>query len=219
MHTFHSTLSACARTLTLVTDLFGSRCARKNITRFHKRTPSLTSSGVGKTRLASSGTRCICRWLPPSNASKEEKDEEKANKVAQQVRRASALTAELEAQSKKKKVSGMCSHPPGLHDEPAAKHGVWPSVTSNPFSLADAATASSPVPATQSFLSASKSFFNLGGGFRGARPRPVARAPEEAALVEETLSFHVKANGSDEAPMRQQLKNKKRVELRRTRDL
>ena len=31
----------------------------------------------------------------------------------------------------------------------------------------------------------------------------VARAPEEAALVEETLSFHVKANGSDEAPMRQ----------------
>ena len=135
------------------------------------------------------------------------------------MRRASAaLTAELEAQSERK-VSEMCSHPPGLHDEPAAKHGTWPSVTCNPFSLADAATASSAIPAAQNFLPASKSFFNLGGGFRGARPRPAARVPEVAALVEETRSFHVKANGSDEAPMRQQVKNKKLVELRRTRDL
>ena len=36
--------------------------------------------------------------------------------------------------------------------------------------------------------------------------------------VEETLSFHVEADGSNEASMRQQLKNKKMEDLRRSRD-
>ena len=49
---------------------------------------------------------------------KAEKDKERATKVAQQVRRAAALTAELAAQSEKK-VSAVCDQPPGLRDEPA----------------------------------------------------------------------------------------------------
>ena len=51
------------------------------------------------------------------NAWKEKKDREKGNRVAQQVRRAAALTAELAAQSEKK-VAVVCDHPPGLRDEP-----------------------------------------------------------------------------------------------------
>ena len=39
--------------------------------------------------------------------------------MAEQVRRAAALTAELAAQSETE-VSEVCSHPPGLHDELAA---------------------------------------------------------------------------------------------------
>ena len=44
-----------------------------------------------------------------------EKDKEKANKVAQQVRRAAALTAELAAQSEKK-TAVVCDQPPGLDE-------------------------------------------------------------------------------------------------------
>ena len=40
-------------------------------------------------------------------------DKERANKVAQQVRRAAALTAELAAQSEKK-TAAVCDQPPGL---------------------------------------------------------------------------------------------------------
>ena len=52
------------------------------------------------------------------NAWKEEKDREKANRVAQQVRHAAVLTAELAAQSEKK-IAVVCGHPLGLRDEPA----------------------------------------------------------------------------------------------------
>ena len=58
------------------------------------------------------------------NAWKEEKDREKANEVAQQVKRAAALTVELAAQSGKK-VAVMCDHPPGLCDE-LAEHIAAP---------------------------------------------------------------------------------------------
>ena len=44
---------------------------------------------------------------------KAERDKEKANKVAQQVKRAAALTAELAAQSEKK-TAAVCDQPPGL---------------------------------------------------------------------------------------------------------
>ena len=46
---------------------------------------------------------------------KAEKDKERANKVAQQVRRAAALTAELAAQSEKK-TAAVCDQPPGLDE-------------------------------------------------------------------------------------------------------
>ena len=63
---------------------------------------------------AEGGCRVRNAWGPW----KEEKDREKANRVAQQVRRAAALTAELAAQSERK-VAVVCDHPPGLRDEPA----------------------------------------------------------------------------------------------------
>ena len=46
---------------------------------------------------------------------KAEKDKERANKVAQQVRRAAALTAELATQSEKK-TAAVCDQPPGLDE-------------------------------------------------------------------------------------------------------
>ena len=49
------------------------------------------------------------------NAWKAERDKENANKVAQQVRRAAALTAELAAQSEKK-TAAVCDQPPGLDE-------------------------------------------------------------------------------------------------------
>ena len=49
------------------------------------------------------------------DAWKAERDKEKANKVARQVRRAAALTAELAAQSEKK-TAAVCDQPPGLDE-------------------------------------------------------------------------------------------------------
>ena len=104
-----------------------------------------------------------------------------ANKVAQRVRRAAALTAELAAQSERK-VSAVCDHPPGLHDEPAAALSVNTPATGSPFSLTVTATTGSPLPVAQSSLPARRGFVNLAGGFRGARPPASARVREAAAL-------------------------------------
>ena len=60
------------------------------------------------------------------NAWKEEKDREKANRVAQQVRCAVVLTGELAVQSERK-VAVVCDHPPGLRDEPA-EHTTAPNM-------------------------------------------------------------------------------------------
>ena len=49
------------------------------------------------------------------DAWKAEKGKERTNKVAQQVRRAAALTAELAAQSEKK-TAAVCDQPPGLDE-------------------------------------------------------------------------------------------------------
>ena len=73
---------------------------------------------------AEGGYRARNAWR--RNAWKEEKDMEKANRVAQQVKRAAAFTAELAAQSERK-VSAMCDHPPGLRDEPA-EHSAAPNM-------------------------------------------------------------------------------------------
>ena len=50
------------------------------------------------------------------NAWRRERGKEKANRVAQEVRRAAALTAELAAQSEKE-ISAVCDQPLGLRDE------------------------------------------------------------------------------------------------------
>ena len=51
----------------------------------------------------------------PGDVWKAEKDEERANKVAHQVRRGAALTAELAAQSEKK-TAAVCDQPPVLDE-------------------------------------------------------------------------------------------------------
>ena len=67
-------------------------------------------------------------------------------------------------------------------------------------------------------LPTGKGFFNLAGRVRGRRPRSTTRAQEAAILIDETLSFFVKATGKDETSLRQQLTNQKCEELRRSRD-
>ena len=62
---------------------------------------------------AQGGYRAKRAWC--RNAWKAERDKENANKVAQQVRRAAALTAELAAQSEKK-TAAVCDQPPGLDE-------------------------------------------------------------------------------------------------------
>ena len=62
---------------------------------------------------AQGGYRAKRAW--GRNAWKAERDKENANKVAQQVRRAAALTAELAAQSEKK-IATVCDQPPRLDE-------------------------------------------------------------------------------------------------------
>ena len=64
-----------------------------------------------------------------------EKDRERASRAAQQVRRAATVTAELAAQSERE-ASEVCSHPPGLYDQPT------------PLSLSTSETAASKLPPT-----------------------------------------------------------------------
>ena len=147
------------------------------------------------------------------------KGKEKANRVAQQVKRAAALTAELAAQSERK-VSAMCDHPPGLRDEPA-EHSAAPNMGAGGSHL-QAATTCSPLSASplcaSSPLPTGKSF-NLAGGFRGGRPRQATRAQETAALIDETIGFCIKETGSDEGPIRRKLLTGKPEDIRRERDL
>ena len=62
---------------------------------------------------AEGGYRARRAW--GRNAWRQERDKEKANRVAQQVKRAAALTAELAAQSEKK-TAAVCDQPPGLDE-------------------------------------------------------------------------------------------------------
>ena len=155
---------------------------------------------------AEGGYRARRAW--GRNAWIQERDKEKANRVAQQVRRAAALTAELAAQSEKK-TAAVCDQPPGLDE--LAGHieapnmgagGSHPQATMMPDpwatgSLPSASSeVSSPAPLNQGS-------FVLPGKARGARPRSTTRAQNDAAMLEETLSLFVEATGKDEASMRQ----------------
>ena len=153
-----------------------------------------------------------------------EKDKEKANKVAQQVRRAAALTAELAAQSEKE-TAAVCDQPPGLDE--LAGHieapnmgagGSHPQATMMPGPWATFKCPSASQAMVTSPLPASQSFSNFSGNSRKGRPRSITRAQDNIAVREETLRLFVEATGKDEASMRQQLVNKRSVELLRDRE-
>ena len=97
------------------------------------------------------------------------------------MRRAAALTAEQAAQLEQK-VSVVCDHPPGVHNEPAAAPSAMPQVAGSPFSLSDTATVGNPFPATRGPFSRERGVVNFTGGFRGARLPAATRSQEAAAL-------------------------------------
>ena len=166
------------------------------------------------------------------DAWKAERDKEHANKVAQQVRRAAALTAELAAQSEKK-TAAVCDQPPGL-DELAGHIGApnmgaggsHPQATMmpDPWALykrpsADEgqATTSAP-PVITSCVLADKGTFALTKGFRAARSRSATRNDETRSMVDEVLDLYVKATGKNGTQKRQEFVNMRPGELRRSRE-
>ena len=107
---------------------------------------------------------------------KEEKDRERASRAAQRVRRAAALTAELAVQSENK-VFDVCSHPPGLSDEPqvaARSHLVNDSPPCSPPSLGVRETPSSTLPVNTKPLQGAR-VSHLAGSLRASRPRSSTR--------------------------------------------
>ena len=83
---------------------------------------------------------------------KEVKDKERASRVAQHVRRAATLTAELAVQWEKK-VFEVCSQPPGLHHGPA----TWNSYLAKDSPPRGAFSPSSSVATSSLLPTASKS--------------------------------------------------------------
>ena len=167
---------------------------------------------------AEGGYRARRAW--GQRAWREEKDRERASRAAQQVRRASALTAELAAQSESK-VFEVCSHPPGLSDEAvvtASSHLVNDSSPCSPPPLGVRETLASTLPVNTKPLQGAR-VSHLAGSFRTPRPRSTTRAHDNTAVLEETLRLFVEATGKDEASMRQQLVNKRPAELLRDREL
>ena len=147
--------------------------------------------------------------------------------MAQQVRRAATLTAELAAQSEKK-TAVVCDQPPGLDE--LAGHieapnmgagGSHPQATMMPDPWAtherpsaneSQATASAP-PETN------KGIFALTKRFRKGRSRSVTRNVETRSIVnsmvDEALDYYVKATGRDGTQKRERLVNMRPGELRR----
>ena len=123
--------------------------------------------------------------------------------MAQQFRRAAALTAELAAQSERE-VSEVCTHPPGLLDEPAAERNVAPTTTDSPF-------------LAKGGLLSSGHTFSVPRS-RGARARSVARDVDAKSMVEVVLGFHVKDTGEDGVQMRQKLANMRPAALQQSRE-
>ena len=164
------------------------------------------------------------------NAWKAERDKENANKVAQQVRRAAALTAELAAQSEKK-TAAVCDQPPGLDE--LAGHieapnmgagGSHPQATMMPDpwatykcpSAEEGQPANNAPPETTRRVPANKALSTLTKGFRDARSRSATRNVETRSMVDEALDFYEKANGRDRTQKRQELENMRPGELRRS---
>ena len=164
------------------------------------------------------------------NAWKAERDKENANKVAQQVRRAAALTAELAGQSEKK-TAAVCDQPPGL-DELAGQieapnmeaGGSHPQATMMPDpwatykcpSAEEGQPANNAPPETTNCVPANQGTCALAKRFHGARSRSATRNVETRNMVDEALDFYVKTTGRDGAQKRQELVNKRPGELKRS---
>ena len=177
---------------------------------------------------AQGGYRAKRAW--GRNAWKAERDKEQANKVAQQVKRAAALTAELAAQSEKK-TAVVCDQPPGLDE--LAGHieapnmgagGSHPQATMMPDpwatyrcpSAEEGQTANNAPPETSSRVPANKGALAFTKGFREARSRSATRNVETRSMVDEALDFYVKATGRDGTQKREELVNMRPGELRRS---
>ena len=156
--------------------------------------------------------------------------------MAQQVKRAAALTAELATQSEEK-TAAVCDRPPGLNE--LAGHIEAPNMVaggSHPHATmvldpwarscrpSEGQTTGKAPPETVTHVDSSGRPFTPTRGFRGARIRSTTRAPlntrarGSAAVLEETLRLFVEATDKDKASMRQQLVNKRPAELLRSRD-
>ena len=156
-------------------------------------------------------------------------DKEKANKVAQQERRAAALTAELAAQSEKKTADrGLTSslgtlrrHMGAGGSQPQATMMPDPWATNRRPSANEGQTTTSTPPETNrcglaSCVPADKGTFALTTGFRDARSWSATRNVETRSMVDEASDFYMKATGRDGTQKRQELVNMKPGELRRS---
>ena len=131
---------------------------------------------------------------------KAERDKGKANKVAQQVRRAAALTAELAAQSEKT-IAAVCDQPPGLgelsgHIEAPNMEagGPHPQATMMPDPWAKQTSSHKRRPnhdqrssQTSACVPANKGTFALTKGFRQAQSRSPTRNVETRSMVDEAF--------------------------------
>ena len=177
---------------------------------------------------AQGGYRAKRAW--DRNEWKAERDKENANKVAQQVRRAAALTAELAAQSEKK-TAVVCDQPPwldelaghieaphmgagGSHPQAAMMPDPW--ATYKCPSTEEGQSAHNAPPDTISCVPANQGIFALTKGFHGARSRSATRNVETRNMVDEALDFYEKANGRDRTQKRQELESMRPGELRRS---
>ena len=155
---------------------------------------------------AQEGYRAKKAW--GRNAWKAERDKENANKVAQQVRRAAALTAELAAQSEKK-TAAVCDQPPELDE--LAGHieapnmgagGSHPQATMMPDPWAtyerpsanEGQSANNAPPETTNCVVANQGTFALAKRFHGA-PRP-ALLLRRRAVRQQTRALSPSRKGS-----------------------
>ena len=190
------------------------------------------ASGEDDTR-AQEGYRAKRAWR--RDAWKAERGKENPNKVAQQVRRAAALTAELPAHSEKK-TAAVCDQPPrlgelaghieapnkgagGSHPQAAMMPDPW--VTNRrPSAIEGQTTTGAPREtnrcATANCVPADKGTFAHSKGFREARSRSATRNEETRCMVVGDSDFYVKATGSDGTQKRQELVNMRPGELRRS---
>ena len=124
---------------------------------------------------------------------KAERDKEKANIVAQQVKRAAALTAELATQSEEK-TAAVCDRPPGLgelagHIEApnmgaSGSHSqatMMPDPWARSCRPSEGQTMIKAPPETVTRVDSSRRPFAPTRGFRGTRIRSATRAPSTRA--------------------------------------